>query len=186
MTRKNSPTTEPGGACRPCPSSTRAAPTSATFLWGIGRKWIDFGIDGWRLDVANEINDDSFWREFRHRVKAGNPDAYIVGEVWTDAPRWLQGDMWDAVMNYHFTRACIAFFIGEDVDQDELRAHQPAPCRGAGSPGFSQGHRAVDRALRPLGHVGHAQLAGQPRHGPVLDPGPRRPSPPCGWRPSFR
>ena len=53
--------------------------------------------------------------------RQANPEAYIVGEVWTDAPRWLQGDMWDAVMNYQFTRACIAFFIGEDVDEQELR-----------------------------------------------------------------
>ena len=43
--------------------------------------------------------------------------------------RWLQGDMWDAVMNYLFTRACIAFFIGEDVDDDELAQDQPPPRR---------------------------------------------------------
>jgi neopullulanase len=91
------------------------------FLWGIGRKWVDFGIDGWRLDVPNEIDDDAFWREFRKRVRSANPEAYIVGEVWTDSERWLQGDMWDAVMNYQFTRACIAFFIGESCDENELK-----------------------------------------------------------------
>jgi cyclomaltodextrinase / maltogenic alpha-amylase / neopullulanase len=42
--------------------------------------------------------------------------------VWTDASRWLNnGDMWDAVMNYQFTRACIAFFIGPALDENELR-----------------------------------------------------------------
>ncbi len=103
------------------PKFNTDTPAVREFLWGIGRKWIDFGIDGWRLDVANEIDDDSFWQEFRRRVRAGNPEAYIVGEVWGDARRWLnQGDMWDAVMNYLFTRACIAFFIGEAVDRDEL------------------------------------------------------------------
>jgi len=91
------------------------------FLWGVGRKWIDFGIDGWRLDVPNEIDDDSFWREFRTRIRQSNPEAYIVGEIWTDAERWLKGDMWDAVMNYQFTRACIAFFIGESPNEDNLR-----------------------------------------------------------------
>jgi neopullulanase len=90
------------------------------FLWGIARQWIDFGIDGWRLDVANEIDDDAFWREFRRRVRDGNPEAYIVGEVWVESQRWLRGDMWDAVMNYLFTRACISFFIGRSVDYDEL------------------------------------------------------------------
>ena len=44
-----------------------------------------------------------------------------MGEVWSEAERWLKGDMWDAVMNYQFTRACIAFFIGEAQNQDELR-----------------------------------------------------------------
>jgi neopullulanase len=91
------------------------------FLWGVAVKWIEFGIDGWRLDVANEIDDDAFWREFRVRVRRANPEAYIVGEVWSDAKRWLKGDMWDAVMNYQFTRACIAYFIGAGLSEEELR-----------------------------------------------------------------
>ncbi len=80
-------------------------PAVREFLWGIGRQWVEFGIDGWRLDVPAEIEDDDFWREFRRRVKGVNPDAYIVGEVWVDSRHWLKGDMWDAVMNYLFTRA---------------------------------------------------------------------------------
>jgi neopullulanase len=124
------------------PKFNTGCPDVRAFLWGIGRKWIDFGIDGWRLDVANEINDDSFWREFRRRVKSGNPDAYIVGEVWTDAPHWLQGDMWDAVMNYHFTRACIAFFVGGEADQDELRRTSLHP---VGAPGAQAFRKAIER-----------------------------------------
>ena len=97
-------------------------PAVREFLLGVGAKWIKFGIDGWRLDVANEIDDDEFWREFRRRCRALNPEAYIVGEVWVEATHWLnRGDMWDAVLNYLFTRACIPFFIGPDVDQDELK-----------------------------------------------------------------
>jgi neopullulanase len=104
------------------PKFNTDTPAVREFLWRIGRKWIDFGIDGWRLDVANEIDDDDFWREFRRRVRAGNPEAYIVGEVWVESTRWLNhGDMWDAVMNYPFTRACLAFFIGPMIDEDELK-----------------------------------------------------------------
>ncbi len=44
------------------------------------------------------------------RVKDANPDAYIVGEIWGDASRWLQGDQFDAVMNYPLTKACMGFF----------------------------------------------------------------------------
>jgi cyclomaltodextrinase len=103
------------------PKFNTNCPEVREFLWGIGRKWVEFGIDGWRLDVPNEIDDDGFWREFRKRVRDVNPETYIVGEVWSDAVRWLKGDMWDAVMNYHFTRACIAFFIGDEVDEADLK-----------------------------------------------------------------
>lgn len=86
------------------------------FIFDVARRWVDFGIDGWRLDVPYEIDDDAFWREFRRVVKEANPEAYIVGEVWEDASRWLQGDQFDAVMNYIFNRACLGFFGGETLD----------------------------------------------------------------------
>ncbi|MGC8639024.1 MAG: glycoside hydrolase family 13 protein, partial [Isosphaeraceae bacterium] len=126
------------------PKFHTGCPEVREFLWGIARKWIDFGIDGWRLDVPGEIDDDSFWREFRKRVRAGNPNAYIVGEIWTDAVRWLQGDMWDAVMNYHFTRACIAFFIGAEVNERELRRTSLYP---PGDPGALAFRKAIERLI---------------------------------------
>ncbi|MEA3375780.1 MAG: glycoside hydrolase family 13 protein [Chloroflexota bacterium] len=86
------------------------------FIFDVARHWIEFGIDGWRLDVPHEIDDDAFWREFRCVVKEANPAAYIVGELWRDARRWLQGDQFDAAMNYIFNRACLGFFGGESLD----------------------------------------------------------------------
>jgi cyclomaltodextrinase len=119
-------------------------PAVREYLLGIARHWIDFGIDGWRLDVANEIEDDAFWREFRHRVRAGNPEAYIVGEVWQESQHWLQGDMWDAVMNYLFTRACIGFFIGENADRKELDRTTLSSTVPLDAPGFA---REIQRVL---------------------------------------
>jgi neopullulanase len=89
-------------------------------LFDVACHWVEFGIDGWRLDVPADIDDDDFWREFRRRVKAINPDAYIVGEIWHEAQRWLQGDQFDAVMNYPMARACLGFFVGDSLRHDEV------------------------------------------------------------------
>lgn len=91
-------------------------PQVREFIFGVARYWIEQGIDGWRLDVPFCIDDDSFWQEFRYMVKSANPEAYIVGEVPWEAQRWLQGDQFDAVMNYQFTKACVGFFVGEKGD----------------------------------------------------------------------
>lgn len=72
-------------------------------------------IDGWRLDVANEIDHD-FWREFRKRVKAIKPDAFIIGEVWHDSLEWLRGDQFDSVMNYPWREAVLDFFARGEID----------------------------------------------------------------------
>ena len=77
--------------------------------------WIRFGIDGWRLDVAEQIKAD-FWREFRTRVRAANREAYIVAEIWHHKPEWLQGDMFDAFMNYPLTRALLGFAAQHGLD----------------------------------------------------------------------
>ena len=103
---------------RALPKFNTTHPAVREFLWDVAEYWIRFGIDGWRLDVPNEIDDDSFWQEFRRRVKRLNPDAYIVGEIWGDAHRWLQGDQFDAVMNYHFTRPCLAFFGARTLNHE--------------------------------------------------------------------
>jgi cyclomaltodextrinase len=91
-------------------------PEVREFLWNVATHWVEVGIDGWRLDVPADINDPSFWREFRRRVKNANPDTYLVGEIWHPAQEWLMGDRFDAVMNYVFNRACQGFFGGSKLD----------------------------------------------------------------------
>ncbi|MFD3449330.1 alpha-glycosidase [Microbacteriaceae bacterium 4G12] len=90
------------------------------YLLEVGRYWVrEFHIDGWRLDVANEV-DHSFWREFRHEVKALNPDVYILGEIWHDALPWLQGDQFDAVMSYPVTNALLSYFAKETMQASQF------------------------------------------------------------------
>ncbi len=103
------------------PKFNTDCPEVREFLLSVAEHWVEFGIDGWRLDVANEIEDDAFWREFRQRVRTINPETYIVGEVWGEAQHWLHGDMWDAVMNYQVTAACLAFFGGTQLDLEQVR-----------------------------------------------------------------
>lgn len=92
-------------------------PVVRRYIMDIARYWIDEGVDGWRLDVPFEITTPGFWEEFRDVVKTANPDAYIVGEVPTEAQEWLNsGDKFDAVMNYQLTHAAVGFFGGNHLD----------------------------------------------------------------------
>jgi len=84
-------------------------PDVRRYLFDVTRHWLEAGIDGWRLDVPNEIPHE-FWKEWRRLVKSVNPDAYILGEIWDDGTPWLGGDEFDAVMNYRFRSSCIDFF----------------------------------------------------------------------------
>lgn len=101
------------------PKFNTNTPAVREFIFGVAEHWLRFGIDGWRLDVPAEIDDDAFWQEFRRRVRSVNPEAYIVGEIWHDARRWLQGDQFDASMNYPVTAGCISFFPGPHLDLEQ-------------------------------------------------------------------
>ncbi|MEI4768157.1 glycoside hydrolase family 13 protein [Psychrobacillus sp. FJAT-51614] len=84
------------------PKLNTANPEVKKYLLDVGMYWIkEFDIDGWRLDVANEV-DHEFWREFRTAVKEVKKDVYILGEIWHDSMPWLRGDQFDGVMNYPF------------------------------------------------------------------------------------
>jgi len=96
-------------------------PAVRAFIFGVAEHWIRFGMDGWRLDVPAEIDDDSFWQEFRQRVKRINPEAYLVGEIWERADRWLRGDQFDAVMNYPLGEAILSFFGRQTLNFGEIR-----------------------------------------------------------------
>jgi glycosidase len=94
-------------------------PAVREYIFNVAEYWIQFGIDGWRLDVPNEIDDDSFWEEFRYRVRKINPQAYLVGEIWDADPRWVNETHFDGVMNYPLKKA-IASFLLQSISSDEM------------------------------------------------------------------
>lgn len=114
---------------RALPRLNTENPQVREYIMQVAEYWLHQGIDGWRLDVPYEIKTQGFWQEFRRRIKAINPDAYIVGEIWRDARQWLQGDQFDGVMNYLFTAATIAFTAGDRVVPELVRdrSYDPIP-----------------------------------------------------------
>lgn len=82
------------------------------FVCDVTTYWIKkFGVDAWRLDVADDVSP-ALWREVRKAIKAADPDAIMIGEDWMDPGAFLNGDVFDGVMNYGFLRAvrdCFAY-----------------------------------------------------------------------------
>lgn len=105
---------------RSLPKFNTDNPQVRQFLLSVARYWIEQGADGWRLDVPNEIDDDTFWQAFRQTVKGANPEAYIVGEIWKDARRWLRGDQFDGVMNYPLRDLLMDFIAKGACDAPEF------------------------------------------------------------------
>ncbi|WNZ88921.1 glycoside hydrolase family 13 protein [Streptococcus iniae] len=90
------------------------------YLIAVGLYWLkEFQIDGWRLDVSDEVSHD-FWRRFRKAIKAENSDAILIGENWHDAYPYLSGDQYDGIMNYAFTKACLDYFAFETINSQVL------------------------------------------------------------------
>ena len=110
------------------PETNENDPAFTKFITGDGgvlQRWMDAGIKGWRLDVADELPDE-FIDNIRRAIKSKDPDAYLLGEVWEDATnkvsyggrrRFVRGRQLDSVMNYPLAEGIIAFVTGGDGDK---------------------------------------------------------------------
>ena len=127
------------------------------YLFDVTRHWLAAGIDGWRLDVPNEIPHE-FWIEWRRLVKSINPGAYILGEIWDDGSPWLGGDQFDAVMNYPLPLRMCRFFRVRN---------------SRASPRFDSALCPSEGSVRRWGDVQHVQPSRQPRHRAVPHALPR-------------
>jgi cyclomaltodextrinase len=97
-------------------------------IFDITRRWMDpngdgdpsDGVDGWRLDVAEDVGLP-FWRDWHAHVRSINPNALTIAETWTDAAKThIADDLFDVVMNYRFAYAAHDFFITRSRDARSL------------------------------------------------------------------
>ncbi|SER45713.1 glycoside hydrolase family 13 protein [Lachnobacterium bovis] len=103
-------------SCNYMPKLNTANLQVQEFLLDIAVYWIrECDIDGWRLDVSDEVSHD-FWRQFRKAVKKEKENCVIIGENWHDAYAYLMGDQYDSIMNYAFTKACLDYLAKDKLD----------------------------------------------------------------------
>ena len=108
-------------------------PSYRQFIYGsedsVINKWLNMGVAGWRLDVADELPDE-FIQKLRQAIKSIHPAAVLIGEVWEDASNkvsydkqrgYFLGDELDATMNYPFRASFLRFILGQS---DSNMVHQ--------------------------------------------------------------
>lgn len=99
----------------PMPKLNLQNKETADYFIDVACYWIrECDIDGWRLDVADEISH-VFWKRFRREVKAVKKDVLLIGEIWHFAGDFLEGDEWDSIMNYQFYYAVRDLIVSEDA-----------------------------------------------------------------------
>ena len=137
------------------PIEGNLVPGVRDLVFNVSRRWLDpngdgdpsDGVDGFRLDVA-EMVPLGFWRDYRRFVRSVNPEAYLVGEVWWekwpdtiwDPAPWLQGDVFDAVMNYRWYMPTRGFFAQAPP---RLTAREYAASLDSLGNGFGEAHSKV-------------------------------------------
>jgi glycosidase len=105
---------------RTMPELNHGNPGVREFVIRVAEHWVRKGIDGWRFDHPQNMNAPGFWEEMRGRLKQINPNVYLVGELWTDASPWLNGNQWDAVMNYPLMGAIHRFAAAGRMHNEHL------------------------------------------------------------------
>lgn len=102
------------------PKLNQKNPETRRYFLDVTAYWLrEFQIDGWRMDVARHVEAD-FWRDFRRVAKVVRPDCYLLAEVWGDTSFWLQGDQFDATMNYILRDLTLEYFARRTMDTSTL------------------------------------------------------------------
>ena len=104
--------------CTYMPKWNTSNPKAREYLIRIALTYLSWGVDGLRLDVADEMSH-VFWRELRNAVKEKYPNALLIGEVWHENGMYLGGDEFDGVMNYKLQKTFIDYFASGALTAEE-------------------------------------------------------------------
>jgi 4-alpha-glucanotransferase len=125
------------------PEVNEMNPSYRQFIYGSAEsvisKWLNLGVAGWRLDVADELPDE-FIQELRQAIKSIRPNAVLIGEVWEDASNktsygkqreYFSGNELDGTMNYPFRASFLRFILGQSnsivVHQEVMSLYENYP-----------------------------------------------------------
>lgn len=90
------------------------------YLFEVGKYWVkEIGIDGWRLDVCDEV-DHRFWRDFKTELRKVKDDVILIGEIMHESSNFLRGDQLDSIMNYPFKNAMVEFFAKSELNETQF------------------------------------------------------------------
>jgi len=136
----------------------------------IAKKWIapPYNVDGWRLDVAADLGADdesnrSFWRDFRKAIKEVNSEAVILAEHYGDARPWLDGTMWDSLMNYDAFMEPVTWFLTglekhSDYSDFSLKNNIPHFWYTMVNAGIKFPYVALEAAMNELSNHDHSRF----------------------------
>jgi len=106
------------------PKLNTGNPEVKEYLFKVVSHWLNFGADGWRVDVPNELTDaKAFFNEMRQLAKMEKSDAYLIAEIWQLDSSWVQGDQFDSLMNYALGRDILFNFAKGSIDGEAALAN---------------------------------------------------------------
>jgi len=99
------------------PKLNTGNPEVKEYLLKVVSHWLNFGADGWRVDVPNElVKAKEFFNEMRQLAKMEKSDAYLIAEIWQLDSSWAKGDQFDSLMNYALGRDILLNFVKGSID----------------------------------------------------------------------
>lgn len=118
--RANPPSYNTCGGCWYLPKLNVSTPQVREYILKVATHWLkEARIDGWRLDTPCKI-PQYFWREIQTAVKAVDPQAYLIGEIWREADPWIKGDTFDGITNYRLRELILDYFANGFLDAEDF------------------------------------------------------------------